>query len=78
MAFVATVYGVGSANLIFLPIAAKLRARSRRAVRHRELMMEGIMGIQGGQSPRFIQAKLEGFLGEGVQVPGPRVRGRAA
>ena len=78
VAFVATVYGVGSANLIFLPIAAKLRARSRRAVRHRELMMEGIMGIQGGLSPRFIQAKLEGFLDEGVQVPGPRARGRAA
>ena len=75
VAFVATVYGVGSANLIFLPIAAKLRARSRRASRHRELMMEGIMGIQGGLSPRFIQAKLEGFLDEGVQVPGPRMRG---
>ena len=78
VAFVATVYGVGSANLIFLPIAAKLRARSRRAARHRELMMEGIMGIQGGLSPRFIQAKLEGFLDEGVQVPRPTVEGRAA
>ena len=78
VAFVATVYGVGSANLIFLPIAAKLRARSRRAARYRELMMEGIMGIQSGLSPRFIQAKLEGFLDTGIQVSGPRVKGRAA
>jgi chemotaxis protein MotA len=78
VAFVATVYGVGSANLIFLPIAAKLRARARRGARHRELMMEGIMGIQGGLSPRFIRAKLESFLDEGVELPGPRVKGRAA
>ena len=79
VAFVATVYGVGSANLIFLPIANKLRVRARRAARYRELIIEGVIGIQAGLSPRFIQTKLEGFLDEGLRVPERRgVRRRAA
>ena len=78
VAFVATIYGVGSANLIFLPIATKLRTRSRRATRHRELILEGVLAIQAGSSPRFVQAKLEGFLDDDVEVGGPRLRGRAA
>ena len=79
VAFVATIYGVGSANLIFLPIATKLRTRTRRAMRHRELIIEGVLAIQTGASPRFVQAKLEGFLDDTeVEIGGPRARGRAA
>ncbi len=78
VAFVATIYGVGSANLIFLPIATKLRTRARRAMRHRELILEGVLAIQAGSSPRFVQAKLEGFVDDPVEVGGPRLRGRAA
>ena len=78
VAFVATVYGVGSANLIFLPIATKLRTKANRAAKHRELMIEGIMAIQEGLSPRFIEAKLEGFVDDRRPITRRPVRGRAA
>jgi len=61
VAFVATVYGVGSANLIFLPIATKLKMKARHEARRRELIVEGIMAIQEGLNPRTIQEKLMGF-----------------
>lgn len=62
VAFVATIYGVLSANLIFLPIAGKLKIRARvQAVTH-ELVIEGVLSIASGDNPRIIQEKLEGFL----------------
>lgn len=61
VAFVATVYGVGSANLIFLPIATKLKMKARHEAQRRELIIEGIMAIQEGLNPRTIQEKLMGF-----------------
>src|SRR5262249_28094175 len=60
-AFVATVYGVGSANIFFLPIAAKLRARLRDAVSMREMILEGVSGIAQGLNPTLIRIKLESF-----------------
>ena len=78
VAVVATVYGVGSANLVFLPIATKLRTKARRGAKHRELMMEGVAAVQEGLSPQFIQAKLEGFLNQSERVTRPGVRRRAA
>jgi chemotaxis protein MotA len=60
-AFVATVYGVGAANLFFLPIAAKLRARLRDAVLIREMIVEGVSGIAQGLNPTLIRIKLESF-----------------
>lgn len=62
VAFVATVYGIGAANLIFLPIATKLRARARDAARRRDLTIEGVLGIREGLSPRLIELKLGGFM----------------
>lgn len=61
VAFVATVYGVGSANIFFLPIAAKLRARLRDAVLMREMALEGVSGIVQGLNPTLIRMKLEAF-----------------
>ncbi|MCS6776795.1 MAG: flagellar motor protein [Chloroherpetonaceae bacterium] len=61
-AFVATLYGVSSANLIFLPIANKLRARSAEEVLAREVMLEGILAIQAGDNPRLVEEKLKAFL----------------
>jgi chemotaxis protein MotA len=61
VAFVATVYGVGIANLILLPIANKLRRRAADAARRRVLMFEGILAIQDGLNPRLIDQKLRGF-----------------
>lgn len=78
VAFVATVYGVGSANLILLPIAAKLRARALRRARRREVIMEGVLAIQEGQNPRVIDQKLRGLLASEEPAPLAGSRRRAA
>ena len=61
VAFVATVYGVGSANLFFLPAAAKMRARMQEAVRMREMMLEGVLSIVEGLNPKLIHTKLQAY-----------------
>ena len=78
VAFVATIYGVGSANLILLPIGSKLRARADRLARRREVLLEGIMAIQEGLNPRLIEHKLRGLLGLDAPVAKSRAKGRAA
>jgi chemotaxis protein MotA len=62
VAFVATIYGVGSANIFFLPAAGKLKARSHEVIRFRELTLEGILGIAEGVNHRLIRIKLDAFL----------------
>jgi len=62
VAFVATIYGVGSANLVFLPIAGKLRYWVARQVADKELYIQGIVAIANGENPRIIEAKLQGYL----------------
>ena len=64
VAFVATVYGVGSANIFFLPAAQKLRARMRQATVLKDMMLEGIVGIVEGLNPTLIRMKLEAFDAE--------------
>jgi chemotaxis protein MotA len=61
-AFVATIYGVGLANLFLLPIAAKLRTQSEQVVKFREMVIEGVIGIAEGDNPRSIETKLRGFI----------------
>lgn len=61
-AFVATIYGVGLANLLFLPIANKLKTQAQALVQARELVIEGIISIADGENPRNIETKLSGFL----------------
>ncbi len=61
-AFVATIYGVGLANLFFLPIASKLKIQSHSVVQSRELIVEGIIAISEGENPRNIEIKLSGYL----------------
>jgi chemotaxis protein MotA len=61
VAFVATVYGVGSANLFFLPAANKMRSRMREASVLKELILEGVMGIVEGLNPTLIRLKLDAF-----------------
>jgi len=61
-AFVATIYGIGLANLLFLPMASKLKALIQAQVRDRELILEGFLGIAEGENPRYIQARLEAFI----------------
>lgn len=61
-AFVATIYGVGLANLLFIPVANKLKARAHAYGETRELILEGIVSIAEGENPRNIELKLTGFL----------------
>ena len=62
VAFVATVYGVGMANLVLLPLATKLRGLVRQSAINRELLIEGMVAVQEGTNPRVIEQKLRGFL----------------
>jgi len=62
VAFVATVYGVASANLFFLPVANKIKARFHHTLEMRELMLEGVCAIVEGLNPKIIRVKLDAFL----------------
>src|SRR5262249_9417963 len=64
VAFVATVYGVGSANLFFLPVAGKIKIRMRQEETRRQMMLEGVISILEGMNPRMIETKLMGFFSE--------------
>jgi chemotaxis protein MotA len=66
VAFVATVYGVGAANLILLPSAGKLKIRIREEQVIHEMMLEGVISILEGMNPRMIENKLVSFL---AQIP---------
>lgn len=68
VAFVATVYGVGLANLILLPFAAKIRARARIESEKRELISEGILAIAEGLNPHIIRARLGAFVNDHSSV----------
>jgi chemotaxis protein MotA len=61
-AFTATVYGIGFANLFFLPIASKLKVAIQAQTQVREMIIEGMMSIAQGENPRSIEAKLQGYL----------------
>lgn len=73
VAFVATIYGVGAANLFFLPFAGKMRLQLRDAHQRREMMLEGVISILEGMNPRMLEVKLAGFLG-GTAKPERRQR----
>src|SRR5690348_4986253 len=62
VAFVATIYGVGLANLAFLPIANKLKALISRQVLMREMLVDGLVGIARGENPRLITSRLQGYI----------------
>lgn len=64
VAFVATIYGVGAANLILLPAAGKLKIRIREEQLLQEMMLEGVVSIIEGMNPRMIEIKLSSFLSE--------------
>jgi chemotaxis protein MotA len=68
VAFVATLYGVVSANGVFLPLAGKLKHASREEAMMREVMIEGILSIQAGDNPRIVKEKLSAFLPPAVRA----------
>ncbi|MCW4455183.1 flagellar motor protein [Flavobacterium sp. MXW15] len=61
-AFTATIYGIASANLLFLPVAAKLKSVIHGTSREREMIVEGLISIAQGENPRNIETNLSGFL----------------
>ncbi len=70
VAFVATVYGVGLSNLLFLPMAQKIKARAHAETKRRTLIAEGIAGIVEGLNPKLLRSKLEAFtIGSGAAAP---------
>jgi len=62
VAFLATLYGIATANLLWIPFAAKIKNRAKKQVFLMEMMLEGIMSIQGGENPRVLREKLKIFL----------------
>jgi chemotaxis protein MotA len=65
VAFVATIYGVGLANLICLPAAGKLKIRHREEQMAKEMVLEGVISILEGMNPRMMETKLRTFLADG-------------
>jgi len=72
VAFVATIYGVGIANLFLIPLAGKMRLRVREDHLRRELMLEGVISILEGMNPRMLEVKLTGFLDQAKRKPAER------
>ncbi len=75
VSFVATVYGVAVANILFLPMANKIKARAHEEMRFKELIVEGILGIVEGLNPKLIRTKLEAYA---PPVPGKTPKAPAA
>ena len=79
VAFVATVYGVGLANLFFLPVGSKIKARLHHSLKTKDLMLEGVCSIVEGMNPKLIQVKLEAFTNDGnttaEKKPAPQTAG---
>jgi chemotaxis protein MotA len=72
VAFVATIYGVGAANLFFLPAAGKIKLRVRQEQIRREMMLEGVISILEGMNPRMIETKLLAFFSQTYQDAEPK------
>jgi len=62
VAFIATLYGIASANLVWLPIGGKLKGFSEKEAAMREMIVEGVLAVQGGENPRIVRERLETYL----------------
>ena len=67
VAFVATIYGVGGANLIFLPAGGKIKLKAKELIVGKLMVIEGLVSVAQGENPRMIEEKLSGFLPESEQ-----------
>ena len=67
-AFIATLWGVSSANLVYLPIGDKLKVRHEEEQLYLDIALEGVISIQAGEIPRVIRTKLLSFLEPGVRT----------
>lgn len=76
VAFTATLYGVASANIIFLPIASKIKARGEEEIQNMELLLEGILAVQNGEHPLLVRKKLTSYASVSISRI-PEARGAA-
>ncbi len=67
VALITTLYGTLFANLVCIPIATKLKLRSREEILIKEIMIEGLLSIQAGENPRIIEEKLKAFLSPSIR-----------
>jgi chemotaxis protein MotA len=74
LAFIATLYGVSSANIFWLPVAAKLQNLSKKELLLRNLMLEGVVSLQAGYNPILIRERLTAFLKPEAREEGPPER----
>ena len=77
VALITTLYGAVFSNLIFLPIAGKLRLKSDEEVLMKQVMIEGILSIQAGENPRIVEEKLKSFLSPVEREAAGRDRSRS-
>lgn len=68
VALLTTLYGTVLANLVFLPMASKLENKTEEEVFMKQIIIEGVLGIQSGQNPRILEEKLSAFLPKGMRV----------
>ncbi len=71
VAFVATVYGVGLANLVYLPMSGKLKLKAKAQLVSKEIMLVGVISILEGENPRLIDDKLRSYLSRKEQEEQP-------
>lgn len=76
VALITTLYGAVAANLIFIPVAGKLRLKSEEEILIKQVMIEGILSIQAGENPRIVEEKLKSFLSPGERQASDRAAGR--
>lgn len=77
-ALVTTFYGAVLANALFLPLSGKLETRSREEILNKEMVIDGIMAIQSGDSPRIVEEKLKSFLSPALRRKVETAKKRAA
>lgn len=68
VAFIATLYGVGTANLLWLPLATKLKNLDKQEMLEKVMIIEGVLLLQEGANPNALVGKLEGFLEPGQVI----------
>ncbi len=62
LAFISTIYGVGFANLFFLPVSNKLKTLIQQQIAYYEMLVDGLQMIANGENPHFVKGKLQGYL----------------
>ncbi len=77
-AFIATLYGILSANIFWMPMGERLKGRSNEEVSQKRMVVEGILAIQAGDAPRLVRSKLEGFLSPADRKRSAQAAERAA